>query len=97
VPRYLLQYADAYLDDLRTLTRAYDLPIITRAVQQLADQAEVESRNRRPIAAPISWCSAATWQLRVDAYRVLYRVDGSMVQVLRVTFKGSRTTEEMGP
>jgi mRNA-degrading endonuclease RelE of RelBE toxin-antitoxin system len=97
VPRYFLRYADAYLADLRTLARAYDLPVVTRAVLQLADQAETQSRNRKPIAVPISWCPAATWQQRVDDYRVLYRVDGGIVQVLRVRFKGSRTTEEMGP
>jgi mRNA-degrading endonuclease RelE of RelBE toxin-antitoxin system len=97
VLRYLLQYEDAYLDDLRTLARAYDLPAITRAVMQLADQAETRTRNRRPLSTPISWCPAATWQQRVEEYRVLYRVDGGIDQVLRVRFKGSRTTEEMGP
>ena len=97
MPRYLLRYEDAYLEDLRTLARAYDLPIISRAVLQLADQAETRSRNRKPLSAAISWCPTATWQLRIEDYRVLYRVDGSIVQVLRVRFKGFRTTEEMGP
>ena len=97
MPRYLLLYDDACLDDLRTLARPYDLPIITRAVLQLGDQAETQTRNRKPLSAAISWCPAATWQQRVDDYRVLYRVDGSVVQVLRVRFTGSRTTEEMGP
>jgi mRNA-degrading endonuclease RelE of RelBE toxin-antitoxin system len=97
VPRFLLRYEDAYLEDLRTLARAYDLPIITRAVRQLADQAETRSRNRKPLRAPISWCPAATWQQRVASYRVLYKVDGGIVQVLRVRSKNSRTTEEMGP
>ena len=97
MPRYFLRYEDAYLDDLRTLARAYELPIITRAVLQLGDHAETQSRNRKPLSAAISWCASATWQLRIDDYRVLYRVDGSVVQVLRVRFKGSRTTEEMGP
>jgi mRNA-degrading endonuclease RelE of RelBE toxin-antitoxin system len=97
VPRYQLRYEAAYLNDLRSLQRAYDLPVITRAVLGLADQAETPSRNRRRLAAPISWCMAATWQQRVDDYRVLYRVEDGFVHVLRVRFKSSKTTEEMGP
>ena len=97
MPRYRLQYEAAYLDDLRTLLRAYDLPLITRAVLILADQAEVPSRNRRPLTAPISWCPTATWQQRVEGYRVLYRVEADSVFVLRVRFKGSKSSEEMGP
>jgi len=83
--------------DLRALRRAYDLPLITRAALQLADQAEVPSRNRRPLEIPISWCPTATWQQRVDDYRILYRVDERAVSLLRVLFKGSKSTEEMGP
>jgi hypothetical protein len=81
---------------LRTL-RAYDLPLITKAVLGLTDQAEVVSRNRKPLVAPISWCPLATWQQRVQNYRVLYRVDADIVQMLRVRFKGSKSSEEMGP
>jgi mRNA-degrading endonuclease RelE of RelBE toxin-antitoxin system len=76
--------------------RAYDLPIIIAAVNRLADQAEVASRNRRPLGGPVSWCPAAKWQMRVGGYRVFYRVENGVVDVLRVRFKGSRTTEEMG-
>ena len=47
VPRYRLQYEGAFLADLRSLRRAYDLPLITGAALQLADQAEVPSRHRR--------------------------------------------------
>jgi mRNA-degrading endonuclease RelE of RelBE toxin-antitoxin system len=97
VPRYQLRYEAAYLDDLRSLQRAYDLPLVTQAVLALADQAEALTRNRRPLAAPISWCPTATWQQRVQDYRVLYRVENGVVLVLRVRFKGSKATEEMGP
>ena len=96
MPRYQLRYETAYLNDLRGLHRAYDLPRITRAVLGLADQAETPSRNRRRLVAPVSWCMSATWQQRVDGYRVLYRVEDGVVLVLRVRFKGSQTTEEMG-
>lgn len=97
MPRYRLEYEDDYLDDLRTLRRVYDLPIITKAVLGLADQAEVVSRNRKRLLAPISWCPAATWEQRVASYRMLYRVEADVVQVLRVRFKGSKSSEEMGP
>jgi hypothetical protein len=75
VHRYRLQYEGAFLADLRSLRRAYDLPLITHAALQLAEQAEVSSRNRRPLRTPISWCPAATWQQRVEGYRILYRVE----------------------
>jgi len=95
--RYRLRYASAYLQDLRTLADAYSLPIVTAAVLLLADQAEVATRNRRPLVSSVSWCPEATWQLRIGAFRVLYSVAGGLVDVLRLKFKGSKTTEEMGP
>src|SRR5262245_20507057 len=96
-PRYDLRYADEYLQDLRELPRSYDLPLITKAVAALAYQAEMTTRNRRGLITQISWCPAATRQQKVGGYRILYRVDDGVVSVLRVRFKGSRTTEEMGP
>jgi hypothetical protein len=97
VRRYELRYTTAYLDDLRSIIDAYSLPIVTRAVLGLADQAEVVTRNRRPLSLPVSWCPEATWQQRVGSFRVLYRVADGWVYILRVKFKGSMTTEEMGP
>jgi hypothetical protein len=44
----------------------------------------------------ISWCPAASWQLRVRQYRVLSDVQLGIVSLLRVTFKGRQTSEEMG-
>jgi mRNA-degrading endonuclease RelE of RelBE toxin-antitoxin system len=41
--------------------------------------------------------SRSEWQLRIRGYRVLYRIDGGAVTVLRVRWKGSLTTEEIGP
>lgn len=57
---------------------------------------EVPSRNRKRILKAVSWCPKATWQLRVGSYRVLYEVERGVVTLLRVTFKGTQTTEEMG-
>jgi mRNA-degrading endonuclease RelE of RelBE toxin-antitoxin system len=97
MPRYVLRYEKAYLADLRSIGSAYDLAPIVTAVRTLDDQADVVTRSRRPLARPISWCPDATWQLRVGNYRVLYRFGEGVVFVLRVRFKGTKTTEEMGP
>jgi len=96
MPRYELRYDAAFLEDERAVTSAFELPTILAAVGHLADQAEAETKHRRRLARPISWCEQATWQLKIGSYRVLYRVDGGTVSVLRLRFKGSKTTEEMG-
>jgi mRNA-degrading endonuclease RelE of RelBE toxin-antitoxin system len=96
MPRFELRYESAYLEDLQAIHSAYDLPPIREAVLQLADQADVVARNRRRLGRTISWCPDATWQARVRDYRVLYRVDEGVVSLLRVRFKGTKTTEEMG-
>jgi mRNA-degrading endonuclease RelE of RelBE toxin-antitoxin system len=93
--RYELRYAKAFDADLDEVA-AYDAPIIRAAVLLLRHQAEVPTRNRRPLARQIWWCPEASWQLRVRDYRVLYEVRGSLVTLLRVTFKGRKTSEEMG-
>jgi mRNA-degrading endonuclease RelE of RelBE toxin-antitoxin system len=96
MPRYELRYDAAFLEDERGVASAFELPMILAAVGHLADQAEVETQRRRRLARPVSWCVEATWQLKIGSYRVLYRVDGGTVSLLRLRFKGSKTTEEMG-
>ena len=93
--RYDLRYAVEFDRDLDEIP-PYDGPIIRAAVLVLRHQAEQPTRNRRPLKMPTSWCSDATWQLRVGRYRVLYSVLERTVSLLRVTFKERRTTEEMG-
>jgi mRNA-degrading endonuclease RelE of RelBE toxin-antitoxin system len=92
---YRLLYSRAFDRDLDGLP-AYDAVVVRTRVALLAHQAESETRNRRRLAQPISWCGDATWQLRVGNYRVLYRVEEGAVQVLRLTFKGRKISEEMG-
>lgn len=96
IRRYDLNYDLAFDTDLSRLD-AFVYPTIRSAVSLLPHQAEVATRHRRPLNAPVSWCPEATWQLRIGDYRVLYRVDRNRVLLLRVLLKGSRTTEEMGP
>jgi mRNA-degrading endonuclease RelE of RelBE toxin-antitoxin system len=92
---YGLLYSRAFDEDLDTIP-AYDAVIVRTRLAILASQPEVETRNRKRLVNQISWCPDATWQLRVRGYRVLYRVERSNVLVLRLTFKGRQTTEEMG-
>jgi hypothetical protein len=83
------------MSDLETID-AFVRAKIRSAVATLSEQANVVSRNRRPLRASVGWCPTATWQLRVESYRVMYRFEPGEVQVLRVKFKGSATTEESG-
>jgi mRNA-degrading endonuclease RelE of RelBE toxin-antitoxin system len=95
VPRFAIRYSDRYLHDFLRVD-AFDRARIRAAVLLLEEQADVATRNRRPLKRPVSWCPEATWQLRAGDYRVLYRIGGRDVLALRVSLKGSRTTEEMG-
>jgi len=95
VARYQILYSDEYIDDYRAL-EAFDRAKVRAAVLVLAEQAEVATRNRRPLTARVSWCPEATWKLRIEDYRLLYRVDAGTVFVLRVQFKGSQAIEDMG-
>ena len=95
--RWTLAFADTYLTDLR------ELPVFDRARVQASVASSLEgepdrpTRHRRPLKSGVGWCPEATWQLRVGEYRVLYRIQNSSVEILRVRFKGRRTTEAMGP
>jgi mRNA-degrading endonuclease RelE of RelBE toxin-antitoxin system len=71
-------------------------PAIEKAVALLEHDAEVETRNRRPLQRerlPPDFPDP-TWQQRAGAHRVLYAVEGRTVTVLRVILKGRRTTGE---
>jgi mRNA-degrading endonuclease RelE of RelBE toxin-antitoxin system len=94
--RYDLDFDPRFDVDL-SLLDAFAYPRIRSAVLQLRDQAETRSRNRRPLRGTVWWCPDATWQARVGDFRILYRVEGRSVELLRVKYKGTRTTEEMGP
>jgi mRNA-degrading endonuclease RelE of RelBE toxin-antitoxin system len=80
--RHRIVYADLFLDDLRRI-EAFERAKVRTALLILSDQAELAARNRRPLRGPVHWCPEATWQLRIEDYRVLYRVVSDEVQVLR--------------
>jgi mRNA-degrading endonuclease RelE of RelBE toxin-antitoxin system len=93
--RYDLDFDPDFDADLARVD-AFAYPRIRSTVFLLRDQAEIRTRNRRPLRATVWWCPEATWQARAGDFRILYRVEGRHVYLLRVRLKGSRTTEEMG-
>jgi mRNA-degrading endonuclease RelE of RelBE toxin-antitoxin system len=75
--------------------RAFDARPILEAVEELRDQAEVTSRNRRRLVGVIPGLPAAAWEIRIGDYRVFYEVRrGRIVRVLRVILKGRLTTRD---
>ncbi len=74
---YLIEITEAAEGDL-ALLRVVDRRRITSAIiEQLTHQAEVESRHRKQLRAnPI-----ATWELRIEDFRVFYNVNGHTVTV----------------
>lgn len=72
------------------MLRPFDARRVAAAIDGLAHDPLVPSRNRKPLRAPL----APAWELRVGAYRAFYEVDGNVVTVLRVVHKGSKTTGE---
>jgi mRNA-degrading endonuclease RelE of RelBE toxin-antitoxin system len=75
--------------------RSFDRPAIRRAVDELRHQALAETTNRKPLQAPLSALPEATWQIRIGRHRVLYRIDGRTVRILRVILKAGTTGESL--
>ncbi len=78
--------------------RSFYRPRIRAAVLALAHQAEVETRNRKPLRPgddiPVGY-PHPTWEVRVDGYRVFYSIGEKTVSVLGVRLKGTRRTGEI--
>jgi mRNA-degrading endonuclease RelE of RelBE toxin-antitoxin system len=95
--RYRVTWSEQAKDDMRSVGGFYRSPIMA-AVVHLADQAEIETRNRKRLRSgqdiPAEYPDS-TWELRVGPHRVLYTVEGETVQVIGVKLKGTRTTGEM--
>jgi len=76
--------AERELDELR----AFDAHRILRAILELKYEAETETRNRKRLRRPVRGLPAATWEVRVGDFRVLYEVrKDQIVWVLRVILK----------
>jgi mRNA-degrading endonuclease RelE of RelBE toxin-antitoxin system len=92
--RYAVEWdprAEVELDELR----AFEARSIMRAVDELHDQAETETRNRKPLAEVVTEVPQASWEIRVGDHRVFYEVkEGQTVRILRVILQGRRTTRD---
>jgi Txe/YoeB family toxin of Txe-Axe toxin-antitoxin module len=75
---------------------------VMRAVDELAYQAEVETRNRKLLREPIADLPDATWEVRIRSrHRLLYAVyrvteletQQRTVEILRAIIKDTETTE----
>lgn len=75
-------------------------PLIA-AILELGHQADVETKHRKPLAAPLRELPAATWEVSVGEHRAFYEIEesaeeGSLktARVLRVILKGTSTTHQ---
>ena len=101
MPSYEVEWtAEAWTEV--NLLRVFERRAVMRAVDELAHQAEVESRNRKPLRHPIAELPDATWEVRVRSnHRVLYAIrrmaegetERRTVVILRAIIKGTDTTE----
>jgi hypothetical protein len=103
---YRLEWTAAAEADLGEL-RTFDARPIVQAVEELRQQAETRTRNRKPLDEPIEQLPEASWEVRVGDHRVFYDVRAEepddvppaeeskprkTVRVLRVILKGRHTT-----
>ena len=91
---YTLEWDPTAEEELDPL-RSFDTRSILKAVRELRYEAEVATRNRKPLREPIPSAPNASWELRIADHRVLYQVrKHQIVRLLRVIFKGRLTTDE---
>jgi mRNA-degrading endonuclease RelE of RelBE toxin-antitoxin system len=89
--RRSIAYREGALEDLAGL-RAYDRArVVDEIDHQLTDAPTVPTARRKPVAV----AGLACWQLRIGEFRVFYRVDSGVVEVLMVRRKGRETTGEI--
>jgi len=89
-----MEFDQEALSELLTVP-AFHHRRIMGAIRDLHHQAETETRNRKPLATPLDLLPEATWELRVDPYRVLYFVAARTVRVLRVIMKVGTTEDSL--
>ena len=86
---------DPTADDELDRLKPFEARSILEAIRQLRYEAEIATRNRKPLRSVIVSVPEASWELRVGDYRVLYAVrNRRLVRLLRVIFKGRLTMNE---
>ena len=105
VPEYGIVIGPLAAEELAEL-RPFDHRAIRDAIaDQLARQPLLRSKHRKPLAPPPAALRSQletlfdgpvpeAWQLRVGAWRVIYVVAKKTTYVLRVIYKGGRTTDD---
>jgi hypothetical protein len=89
-PPITLVYAREVKDHLRVIETKYHSVIQTGIENQLLHEADVETRNRKPLKRPIAF--GADWELRLgpdNRFRVFYQVSTETheVRVLAIGVK----------
>ncbi len=93
MPRFVIEYDQAAVDELRALRRVDQVAIMDAIEEHLTDQPARVSRTRiKKLEPPV----LAAYRLRVGDYRVFYDVyeDRQTVLVIAIRFKGTRTLDE---
>jgi len=75
---FRIELSDSALDDLRSFRKTEQVLILDSVETFLAHDPLVETRRRKPLRSnPI-----ASWELRIDQFRVFYDVDAGAEVVL---------------
>ncbi|EFO80730.1 plasmid stabilization system protein, RelE/ParE famil [Oscillochloris trichoides DG-6] len=82
---YDIDYTEEALDDLQYFRKHEQNIIVDGIDEQLRYEPLVETRNRKPMRAN----TIAEWELRIEAYRVLYTV-GSQVRIVEIQRIGEK-------
>ena len=78
-----IELTESALEDLRFLKKFEQRFVLDAIEAQLTAEAEVETRNRKPLRPN----ELSTWELRVGAFRVFYDIEGSEVRIKAVGWK----------
>jgi hypothetical protein len=91
---YPIDWSDEAKANVQSIP-VFERAAVIAAVDDLAHQAEIETRNRKPLRRALEDLPEAVWEVRVAGkYRVLYRVTPEQtVRILRVILKGTLPLE----
>ena len=79
---YQIEYTDAAIEHLKTLTTRQQRIVLDAVDEQLKYEPLVEMRNRKPMEPN----SLATWELRIGNLRVYYDVEEKTVYLVATEF-----------
>ena len=93
-----IRYTELANRELRSIKPFYREPILESIRQQLTNDAEVKTKNRRPLNGILANFEFVEplWELRVGEYRVFYDIDIEYVTIRAVRRKlPEQTTTEV--